>query len=152
MKPRLFEEFVVALLVLLFLYSGISKLMDLRGFRSGMLIQPFPRWVSLLLAYLLPPFEVLVAAGLVFSKTRIFSLYAYLTLMGGFTLYTLLIVSGFFKHRPCGCGGIISGMSWEGHLAFNLLFLALGCYALYLGRRHNVFMHKQGVSRKPENE
>lgn len=152
MKKVLLTESIIALMVLLFVYAGASKLWDMRGFKAGMAVQPFPAWINKSLAYVLPFAEIIIATGLAFSKTRNAALYAYAFLMLCFTGYTGLVVSGFFDHRPCGCGGIISALNWEWHFIINVIFLLLVCLAIVLDSRTYIFMHKQGVSRKPGKE
>ena len=146
MKSLIVYESVIALLVLLSLYTGLSKLMDMPAFRAGMSMQPFPERVNVLLAYMLPYAEIVIAAGLVFRATRCISLYLYFLLMLSFSVYTGLIVAGYFTKRPCGCGGIFRSLNWEVHFFINLFFLLLNAVTIYLARRQKIFMHKQGVS------
>ena len=151
MKKILLHEIIIALLALLIVYAGSSKLLDMAGFRAGMREQPFPAWLNGLLAMVLPFAEIIIAAALGFTKTRRVALYAYTALMICFAGYTGLVVTGFFARTPCGCGGIISGLSWGWHFIINLIFLLLSSLALW-HNRHNHIMHDQGVSRKPVTE
>ena len=146
MKRNVLSEIIIALLVLLFVYAGSSKLWDMKGFRAGMMAQPFPEWMNKVLATVLPFSEIIIAVGLGFDKTRKPALYAYGLLMLGFTVYTGLVVSGFFEHQPCDCGGIISQLNWSGHFIINIIFLILTWLAIRLGGHREIFMRKQGVS------
>ena len=146
MKNNVLQEIIIALLVILFVYAGSSKLWDMKSFRTAMTVQPFPLWMNKGLATVLPFSEIIIAMGLGFDKTRKGALYAYALLMSGFTIYTGLVVFGFFEHEPCGCGGIISQLSWEWHFIINVLFLILTCLAIRLDSHKEIFMHKQGVS------
>lgn len=152
MKKVLLTECVIALLVLLFVYAGSSKLLDMKTFRAGMMVQPFATWMNKLMAAALPFAELLIAIALGFGKTRRPALYAYALLMLCFTAYTGLVVFHFFAHTPCGCGGIINHLSWQGHFIINTIFLLLSCLAIVQNRRQQNFMHKQGVSPKPATE
>lgn len=152
MKREFLQEVIIGLLVVLFVYTGGSKLLDIHGFVAGMKLQPFAAWVNKTVALCLPATEIIIALGLGFEQTRKTALYIYGVLMFCFTVYTGLVVAGFFEHRPCGCGGIISRLSWEGHFIINLIFLMLTCAAIWLHRRNRIFMHNQGVSRKPAKE
>src|SRR5690606_17921440 len=46
-------------------------------------------------------------------------------LMLGVTLFILFGVLGWYDKRPCGCGSVISGLTWEQHLWFNIAFLLI---------------------------
>ena len=50
-----------------------------------------------------------------------------------FTLYIGYMVA-FVPKLPCSCGGIIQKMSWNQHLIFNVGFILLGVYAIWLDR------------------
>ena len=151
MKKEFLMEGIIALMVLLFVYAGSSKLVDMNGFKAGMLIQPFPAWVNKVLAATLPFAEIIIAAGLVFKLSRRPALYAYAGLMLCFTGYTGLVVAGYFAHRPCSCGGIISGLSWGWHFFINLIFSGLTGLAIRMHSRQTI-LYNQGVSRKPVRE
>ncbi len=149
MRKSFFHSMMIVMLIILFVYTGSSKLLDISGFVSSMERQPFGAWINKMLAYSLPVLEIIIAAGMVFERTRIISLYGYIFLMLGFTVYTGLVVFGFFEREPCGCGGIMSKLSWTGHLIVNFIFTLLSILALVLTKD---IMHKQGVSRKPVRE
>ena len=114
-----------SLLILLFSYTAISKFIDMNGFAYDMHNQPFPRWLSTILIYALPPIELLIALLLLFDKTRYTGLWAAGILMGLFTVYTCLVLLKVFYKVPCSCGGVIKRLSWKQHLFFNLFFLIL---------------------------
>jgi putative oxidoreductase len=151
MKKAVVLEFVVTLLVMLFVYTGVSKLIDMKGYQAAMHVQPFATWIKHL-SYALPVVEIIVALGLVFERSRHFFLWCYVLLMLAFTVYMALVVFHFFKQVPCICGGVIKAMSWTQHLVFNLFFLLLSMIALWMHRRQKIFMHNKGVSRKPLTE
>lgn len=146
MQKKFFSELTMPLLVLLFVYAGTSKLIDIKTFSAGMQMQPFPSSINLILTYTLPLAEIIIALGLCFGKTRAVSLYAYAILMLCFTGYTAMVISGFFKNTPCGCGSIITGLSWSWHFTINLIFLTLTCLAILQYRHSKIIMHNQGVS------
>ena len=151
MNKDIIPELIIALLVLLFAYAGTSKLLDMHGFIAGMKQQPFPAWLNKVLAVVLPGAEVAIAVLLVFKRTRPAALYAYVLLMLCFTGYTALVVFDFFSHRPCGCGGIISGLSWNWHFVLNIIFLILACIAIRLHTQSKL-LRDQGASQKPVTE
>jgi putative oxidoreductase len=114
-----------ALLILLFTYTAVSKLIDMYGFAYDMHNQPFPRWFSSALVYLLPALELAIALFLFFGRTRNAALWASLLLMGLFTVYSGLVLLNVFNRVPCSCGGVIKKLSWRQHTVFNLFFVVL---------------------------
>lgn len=119
------REGITALLVLLFFYTALSKLLGFQAFRGQLLLQPFPEWALEYLLWGLPAIE-LVACGLLFFRgTRRYGLYLSTLLMAVFTGYVALVLLRFFGSIPCSCGGVLEQMGWGEHLAFNLFFLAL---------------------------
>jgi uncharacterized membrane protein YphA (DoxX/SURF4 family) len=151
MNKVILKESLIALLILLFVYTGVSKLIDIKAFKAGMKVQPFPVWFNATLTYSLPVIEVIVALALVFDRTRKHALRIYFLLMLCFTIYTGLITAGFFAHRPCGCGGIITGLNWTWHFIINTVFLLLTCVAIRLHSKRMI-LRNQGVSQKPVKE
>ena len=125
----------VFLLILLWVYAALSKLLDFRHFTWEMRNQTLPTGVQTLLIYLLPPVEIAVAAMLMFQRTVISGLYASLFLLTLFTGYISLTLLHFFSYVPCSCGGILEDLGWGAHLVFNLLFLLLTLTALYITKK-----------------
>ncbi len=137
------------LLLALWIPVALDKLWDLPGFHRTLLRQPFPGWWAGVLYWLLPLLELLCALLLVTGATRKvqtgklktaqirnvgFALSS--VLMLGFTLFILFGVLGWYEKRPCGCGSVISGLSWEQHLWFNLVFLLISVVGWWLSFRH----------------
>lgn len=132
---KLIIEVAVLLLVILFLYTGISKLIDFRGFTYDLNNQPFPNSLTPLLSWVLPISEIAIAAALLFEKSRLLGLYASLILMGLFTVYTALVLLHAFEYVPCSCGGVIKHLTWPQHLIFNIFFLMMAFIAIRLYRQ-----------------
>ncbi|GGG18906.1 MauE/DoxX family redox-associated membrane protein [Pontibacter amylolyticus] len=132
MNRKVVIEGITALLILLFFYTALSKLLDLQAFQGQLVLQPFPAgWESVLL-WALPLTELLVCVLLFFPRTRQQGLYLATLLMSIFTLYVALILSRAFGYIPCSCGGVLERMDWETHLVFNVVFLALAITATIL--------------------
>ena len=129
-------EVIAALLILLFLYAGLSKFLDFKTFRKEMNNQPLPNSWTTFLVWFLPCAEILLSATLIFEHTRLFGFYGALALMGIFTLYTLLILFHVFSYIPCSCGGIIKQLTWPQHLVFNLFFTGASFVGIYTQRRN----------------
>lgn len=144
-------ELIIALLLLLFAYTGVSKLIDLQAYKDALKLQPFPGWLYSFTTWL-PFIEIIVALGLVVKAVRGFALYAYSVLMLAFTVYTGLVAFHFFKQMPCTCGGVISRLSWYQHFLFNISFLAVNCWAIRLHRNQDHLCINKVVSPKPLKE
>jgi putative oxidoreductase len=127
--PRL-TRYIPAILILLFAYTGCSKLLDLDGFTSTLYNQPIPRAIVPFLSIALPCLEIATAACLLFYRTRQIALYSALILLSIFTLYITAILLRFFDHIPCSCGGIFRHLTWSQHLCLNLTLLILTVIAL----------------------
>jgi hypothetical protein len=54
--------------------------------------------------------------------------------MTAFTLYIGYMVS-FAEKLPCSCGGVISKMTWNQHLVFNIFFTLLSLLGVILEKR-----------------
>src|SRR6185295_9105979 len=132
---KIILEIVSALLVLLFLYAGLSKFLTFKHFIGEMNNQPFPNWMTPYLVWSIPSIEILLVAGLIFDKTRKPALWGSFILMSLFTIYTATVLMHFFAYVPCSCGGVISKLSWPQHLVFNLFFVGLACTGLWIMRK-----------------
>jgi uncharacterized membrane protein YphA (DoxX/SURF4 family) len=127
-------EIISVLFIILFLYTGISKLMEYSVFKEQIAESPLLKPVSSLIAWALPLTEFLVSILLIIPRWRLKGLYASLALMIAFTLYIGAIMT-FNKELPCSCGGVISLLSWQGHLVFNSLFILLAFIGVRLERQ-----------------
>ncbi|AYL94212.1 MauE/DoxX family redox-associated membrane protein [Mucilaginibacter celer] len=132
MNKKILTEVIAALLALLFLYAGFSKLVNMPAFTRAMHNQPFPSWFADALIWTIPPAEIIFALGLFFDRTRKYAAYAYLILMGLFSLYIAAILLHLFPRVPCSCGGVIQALSWGQHLLFNLCFTGLALAFIFL--------------------
>lgn len=139
-KYRLLTEIISILLILVFAYTAISKLADFETFRGQMKAQPLPGWISTLVVWTLPAIELITGILLILSRTRLIGLYISLSLMSIFTGYVALALAGAFGSIPCSCGGIIESLSWEAHLAVNLIFTVLSLAGTVLYRNHKILL------------
>lgn len=131
-------EIISALFILLFLYTAINKSMNIQSTARVLAKSPFFPAYSLIIAWTVVIMEYVVAAMLFFHKTRKAGLYLSFWLMAGFTAY-IAYMKAFVPDLPCSCGGVISGMTWNQHLVFNIFFTLLALAGIYLtkanGRR-----------------
>jgi len=124
-------EVICSLLIILFIYTGFNKLMDLHKFKGEMGRSPFIEQWAGKIAYIIPWGEILLVFALVIPKTRLLGLYLSLSLMSLFTGYIWLMLN-YAYDLPCSCGGIISKMTWHEHLLFNASFTGLIIIAILL--------------------
>jgi uncharacterized membrane protein YphA (DoxX/SURF4 family) len=130
-KKNTYVEIISALLIILFIYTGINKLMDIGKFKYEMGRSPFIENMSGIIAYSLPPGEILLALLLIIKRTRLLGLYLSFALMTVFTGYIWLMLN-YAYDLPCSCGGIISKLTWHEHLIFNSVFTGLTMIAVIL--------------------
>jgi Methylamine utilisation protein MauE len=147
MKKRI-PDIICGLLILLFAYAAISKLIDRQYFQAVLarmlLIKSFAGFIS----FALPVTELLVCILLFMPATRPLGLYASCGLMIAFTLYIVFMIL-FAPHLPCSCGGFLQKLNWSQHLVFNLVFIALSITAikLYQSNKNIVATQQPSVQR-----
>ena len=134
-RRQILLEIIVSLLVLLFLYASISKLLDFRTFIKEMNNQPLPNSWTPFLVWSIPCSEITLSLALIFERTRLLGFYGSLVLMGLFSGYTIIILLRAFSYIPCSCGGIIKRLTWRQHLVLNLFFTGLSIVGIILQRR-----------------
>lgn len=131
MKHRITLELLCTFLSLVFIYAGVSKLMDYSNFKVQLSKSPIMADYANTASWAVPVIELAIAAKLYVVNLRQFALYAFLFLMSSFTIY-LLVILNFSDYIPCSCGGILQKMSWEAHVIFNLAIIAINLIAIYL--------------------
>jgi len=124
MKKNILIEIICGLLVLLFSYTGFSKLFHHEVFHSQVIIFPVLKYAEPFLSWMLPISELIIAILLLAQKLRLGALYASLLLLIMFTLY-LIVMLVTHADLPCSCGGVIEYLSWRAHVVFNVCFIAL---------------------------
>jgi len=143
MKRNLIIEIISSLLILLFVYTAISKLLDYSSFKNVLSRSPLIANKAGIVALALPITEGLVSLLLFIPCTRIWGFYGSVAIMSVFTLYLAYMIN-FTPKLPCSCGGVLKQMTWNQHLIFNIFFLALSVAGLVLERKR--------IKRKPEPE
>lgn len=126
-----FTELTAALLVLLFLYTAITKLKDRDGFVAAMAHNPILSGYTYLLSWLIPLLEVTVVVLLFIPGWRRYGLLTGSILMAVFTGYVAYMLLGE-SELPCTCGGILQRMSWPQHFWFNLFFTIIAFASFFL--------------------
>ena len=130
-KKTTIVEIICSLLVILFIYTGLNKIIDYGTFKFQLGRSPFVQNMSGFIAATLPTGELLIALALIIKRTRMLGLYASFFIMALFTgyIYTMLHYSYYV---PCSCGGVLAAMSWDDHLIFNGVFTLLALMGIIL--------------------
>jgi putative oxidoreductase len=146
MKKLPVIQIASSLLILLFAYTAISKLLGYRAFARALSESPLIHNGADSIAWLLPATELIVVLLLFFETTRKIGLYASLFLLVSFTIYLLYMVL-FVDDLPCSCGGVLSKMSWQEHIFFNLFFIAINLIGIGRFRFYTFFnfLRRQGM-------
>ncbi|WP_339881115.1 MauE/DoxX family redox-associated membrane protein [uncultured Algoriphagus sp.] len=118
-------------LILLWIYTGLDKLLRWEDSRSAFLNQTLPEKLAELLAYAVPTAELLIALLLFFSVSRWWGYLSSIVLLTVFTTYVGLIWVGAFPRVPCNCAGIINSLGWAEHFFLNMGFIVIGVWGLY---------------------
>jgi len=124
-----FIEIVRILLIILFVYAAVTKLMVYKRFIVQIGLSPLLPSFLTSSAWVVPVVELAIAALLIFSRTLRVALYGSALLMLAFTLYITGILT-IARHVPCSCGGVLENMSWGQHLIFNIAYLLLAIAAV----------------------
>ena len=124
-------------IILLFGYTGFSKLMDTHTLFTTLRNAPLflSKQIAEVFSWFIPITEIGIAATIIFEDFRKIGLLSSIILLALFTAYTLWIVF-VNPHQPCTCGGIISLLSWKQHLLLNSISLVLASGGLYLENNH----------------
>lgn len=122
--------------IFLFLYTANSKITDHPRFLNGLVnVEAISRF-AVYISWLVPVAEILVSVLLIIPQTSKWGLYGFIGLMVLFTGYITSMVL-WAKKLPCHCGGAIEKLSWTQHIWFNLAFIALAVFALWLSKTNN---------------
>lgn len=136
------------LLIFLFTYTGMSKLIDHDTFKASILQSQVIRNQEAIISWLIPVSELLIVAILLSSKYIRIGLLLSLVLMILFTAYIAYMLL-FIPALPCSCGGILKELSWNNHLLFNSFIIVLILIFLISDPRHKIFIAINRTSRKP---
>lgn len=137
-------EAITAVLLLLWIYTGLSKLIQFDKFRFEAGRSPFLQHIAPLVAVIVPATELVIAAMLIAKRTRVAGLYASLFLITLFAGYVYIMLHDAYD-LPCSCGGIIELLTWEQHLVVNLMLTLLTAIAILLQSRLTT-LNRQNIS------
>lgn len=124
-RKNLLTEASAIVIALVFVYTAGSKVLDMEATRNAFMNQPIPKWMAMGLVYIIPSVEFVSGILLLVPKARKIGFGIAVVLMGLFTGYVALVLTGIFGRIPCSCGGIVSTLGWSEHLVLNIVLLAL---------------------------
>jgi len=143
MKKSAIVEIIASLLVFLFIYAAVSKLLDINKFRYQLGQSPFMTRFAPIAVWVIPLSEILISITLMIRRFRTAGLYLSFYLMLVFSGY-IYIMLHYSPYLPCTCGGVLSSLSWKQHLAFNLFFAGLVLLSAILHQYPPVHPHPTG--------
>lgn len=143
MKRNTILEIISAILVFLFIYTAVSKLLDFDKFKYQLSQSPFIGSISWLVVWIIPLAELLISLSLLIRRTRPAALHFSFFIMLLFTGY-IFIMLRYSPYLPCSCGGVLSAMSWKQHFIFNLIFTGLSLAGILIQTtRSTIVVSKQ---------
>lgn len=121
-------EIISVILILLFVYSALSKVLEFQNFQAQLGQSPLLSAYTRFISYAVLIVEFTLALLLAFPKTRFLGLLFSFVLMMMFTAYIIVILN-YSSFVPCSCGGILEKLGWKEHLLFNIVFTILAATA-----------------------
>ncbi|WP_235884432.1 MauE/DoxX family redox-associated membrane protein [Pedobacter hiemivivus] len=133
---QIIVEVICYLFVLLWIYAATNKILDFEKFKVQIGQSPILTDYALIVPYLIPSIEIIIAVLVLIKRTLLIGLYASFGLMLMFTIYIFIILN-FAEKIPCSCGGILEKMGWTEHLIFNIGFVVLSLIAIIFQTQFN---------------
>lgn len=135
MPRKITLEFIACLLILLFVYTAGSKLLDMERFRLVISKSPLLYPITGFVAIVIPLSEFLVSILIALPRYRYAGMLGAFSLMVIFTAYIFAILQ-FSENIPCACGGVLQSLGWQDHLIFNIGFTLVALLGVVLSANH----------------
>lgn len=119
-----------SVLILVWTYTGLEKLIRFESSRNAFLNQPFPEELANALAYLVPLSEILLALLLLVPFLRWWGYLGSMMLLNVFTTYIGLIWVGAFPRVPCNCAGLLESLDWGAHFWINWALIGINAIGI----------------------
>lgn len=143
-----FNNFTWYLLVFLFTYTGVSKIINHATFEVTLFQSPLAKDYRSIISWVVPGIELIIVLLLFPEKSRRLGLLLSLLLMLVFTCYIAYMVL-FIPNLPCSCGGILKELSWNNHLLLNSFIIVSIIISLAGLTNHKIFIAINRHSRIP---
>jgi hypothetical protein len=147
-RKTVMVEIISALLILLFVYAAISKLINYNLFVFTLSQSPLISSSKSSIAWLIPCTELIISLLLFVPRWKHFGLLSSAILMSIFTIYIGYMLL-FVPELPCSCGGIIQKLNWKEHLVFNIFFTFIAYAGYIFSIQTKDFIAINRRSRKP---
>lgn len=141
MRKTVIIESISLLLIFVFTYTAVSKILEHNLFEIVLSQSPAIGKYAAMISWLLPISEILVVFLLLMPSLRLTGLFASLFLLLVFTMYLLWMVA-FSINLPCNCGGVLKALSWEQHIFLNVFFIVLCACGIILYPGHKIHLQK----------
>ncbi|HEX2608998.1 MAG TPA: MauE/DoxX family redox-associated membrane protein, partial [Flavisolibacter sp.] len=102
-KRQVVLESISALLIMLFLYASVSKILDFDRFIGETNNQPLPNSWTPFIVWTVPSLEIAISLALIFERTRLAGFIASTALMTIFTVYAAIVLLHLLEYVPCSC-------------------------------------------------
>lgn len=139
-RYHVYVMLISMLLVALFTYAAISKMIDYHNFTKQLSDSPLLSPIAGVLVWFVPAAELYTVILLLNSGWRKTGLLLSVLLMALFTGYIIVMLL-FFDRIPCSCGGVLERMDWHEHLVFNSVFTLIALTGFYF--HHKDFSREQ---------
>jgi uncharacterized membrane protein YphA (DoxX/SURF4 family) len=140
LKRDQFKQFLITgitgLCIFLLVYTAQAKIAEHGQFYKGLLYTTYLKDYALTISWLVPFTELAIALLLIIPRTQRQGLYLFVLLMSAFTLYIASMLL-WAETKTCHCGGAISSLTWEQHLMFNIGFILIAIFGIYLRKNSN---------------
>ena len=143
-KYSYLSQIICSLLIFLFVYTAMSKVTGFALFLAALSNSPLIGKSASILAWLLPPVELSVAALVFLPRTRKLGLFSSFMLMLVFTGYIAFMLL-YPAKLPCSCGGVISIMNWKEHLIFNIGFTLIALAGYLIERKRTSTREQKAI-------
>jgi hypothetical protein len=134
MKQTWLADIITYFFILLFLYTGTVKLMEVHLFKEQLTSSPLFGSLAGIITWALPIGEIILAITLIIPVLKLKALFATLVLMTLFTIYVIVILF-MDNHLSCSCGGIIEELTPRQHVLFNSACVILAGVGISLLRK-----------------
>lgn len=124
----------VSLLVILFINTGLGKIIDHEIFKLQMSKQPLPIWSKSILVYMLPFLEIGIIVLLLFKTTRQKGFIIATLLMIAYSIYAYLAYKEVYGYVICACGKIFQKMNWQDHYRINIALTLIAITGLIINK------------------
>ncbi len=145
--PPYITEVLAALLILLFVYTALSKLINVNTFENALSESPVLDKYAHSIAVILPLTELITSVLLFIPAHREKGFVLSFFLLFSFTFYIACMLL-FALPLPCSCGGVLQSLTWPQHLIFNCFFTFLSALGWLIESKNKINSFKTFIAIK----